>query len=608
MRFFLRSVALLLVAYAVIIGGITLWVGYSSVQSESQIVRETLTLFGQELAASLEQPIEAAQDPTNLLADYQLRRRIEEALEKSDIATSISVVGPDGRVLASDRVESGTMLPPVYSVFRGPDKPAPFVRAIPGLLNENQHVLYLPLWQRQKLAGYLQISFHSTKIQSLADRFRQRFVRELAIALGALVLAAFLLHLQVTRHAQNLVQFLEKSATPGADIPKPENNEFSAVYRAAERMGQEVAEARRHKDTLNRQFGQLGDVIRAGLIWFRPDQQIEFANGKACTLIGVADVAGIRAQWDRVAPRAAEIMSEMERSGEVRSDPVDMIVGDPPHVLRFQFYRIGETENQGYAVLVSDPGILESLEDDVYLASQMKSLARVCRTVAHELRSPLTSMIVNMDLLRDSLAGMRVVGAQTGVNHERYISVVQGELDRLNKTLVEMLDQVAPFSQRPERIDLAALVRDLADLLGEHARRQDIDLDLEIEPGDVFVLGRSDHLKQAFLNILVNALEAMPSGGRLFLRLQHSDHQAHVVIRDTGQGLPQGVLDHIYELGYSTKLSGTGTGLHVARTLVEQHGGRITARNESGAGATFEIHLPMIAAQSEELHAARAAR
>lgn len=595
MRLVLKNVVILFLAYAILIIGVGYWLGASRLRSESDLIEEALTLVGREKAVALDQAIRDAQQPTNLLGDAPLRHGIETILATSEIVKAVTVVDADGRVLASDLLPAGAQLSRPSAVFRNMKKPEAFAEPRKRLNREAQYVLYLPLEQRPgALTGYLQITFESPRIKEVAHALNTRLIRDAVIGLALLAVTAITLHLQLTRHAQRLTQFLNSLSTDARAKISKEGDEFAVVYQAAEKVGSALSEARRQGEGAERRVGQLSDVLRVGLVWCQPDKQVEFANRRALELSGAETFEAFRADWDRIAAPVREVMDALHGSGMNRSRPVDVQMGIPPRNVRILVYRIGATDCEGFAALITDPEIIESLEEDVSLATQMRALSPMLRTVAHELRSPLAAMMVNIDLLRHSLGDE--AAADPGVLDERnrYLGIVHMEMKRLNETLVEMLDHVAP-SQRPKRVELGPLLRDLATLIQEQARRQNVELHTDIPNTPILVLGKVDQLKQVFLNVAVNALEAMRDGGRLEIVLSGGLATADVLFRDTGHGLATSVMEKIYEMGYSTKEAGGGMGLYVARTLIEQHGGEIRAESGSGEGTSFRISLPSVA-------------
>src|SRR6185503_7411405 len=125
------------------------------------------------------------------------------------------------------------------------------------------------------------------------------------------------------------------------------------------------------------------------------------------------------------------------------------------------------------------------------------------------LRAPLSAMMINLDLLRETLATPSEQPGDERERQARYVGVLRDELTRLNRSLHEMLTSTAPSSEQQRKFDLRVLLQDLGTLLDPQAKRQRVDLVLELDEGPVTLIGHPDRLKQAFLNVAVNALEAM---------------------------------------------------------------------------------------------------
>jgi signal transduction histidine kinase len=260
--------------------------------------------------------------------------------------------------------------------------------------------------------------------------------------------------------------------------------------------------------------------------------------------------------------------------------------------LRVEPYRLGGVDCDEFLLLLSDPEVIDSLETDVRLANQLQGLARAYRTMAHELRAPLGAMMIHLDLLRESIVFGTVATGKEGP--ERYVVVLREELQRLNRSLSEVLTGALSATEHRARFDLREALSEVGTLLAPQSRRQGVDLRSRTPEMPVILVGYRDRLKQSFLNIAVNALEAMPGGGCLSFDMQVEDAVAVVRVSDTGRGIPREDLERIYERDFTTKATGSGIGLHVARALVEIHGGVIRVESEEGRGTLVEVRLPLL--------------
>src|SRR5262249_36397133 len=222
-----------------------------------------------------------------------------------------------------------------------------------------------------------------------------------------------------------------------------------------------------------------------------------------------------------------------------------------------ELHRLESGSGEDYLVLLSDARAMDALEADARLLRQLGGLARLYRTMAHEIKAPLSGMMINLDLLRESLVRAPEPDRETAP--QQYVQVLRDELHRLNRSLSAILTQTLPDA-KPQDFDLAASLGDLPMLIAPQARRQGREHVTARGERAILVRGSPDRLRQAFLNVAVNALEAMPRGGRLALEAGVDGQQVRVALRDTGPGIDPDALARIYDLDFSTKEGGSGIG------------------------------------------------
>lgn len=235
---------------------------------------------------------------------------------------------------------------------------------------------------------------------------------------------------------------------------------------------------------------------------------------------------------------------------------------------------------------------LAALEPDLLLASQLRALSRVYRAVTHDLKAPLNAMVLNLDRLQIALATGE--GAAEAEKTQGYLDVLREELERLDRSLFALLAETTPAGSGREEFDVRGTMQEIERLLRPQARLQHVALEAQLPGTAVRIAGQRDRLKQAILNIAINALEAMSEGGELELILEARPDEAEVRIADTGPGIPEEERRRIFDLHYTTKTTGTGIGLYLARSIVEAHGGEIRVENRPGRGSEFRLRLPAL--------------
>ena len=220
----------------------------------------------------------------------------------------------------------------------------------------------------------------------------------------------------------------------------------------------------------------------------------------------------------------------------------------------------------------------------VMRAEQLAILAQIASGVAHELRNPLTSLKMLVQTNQKEIL-------DRGMPAEDLILIEQ-EIRRMEGALQEFLNLARPNPARPERTSLDELIGRTFRLIEARAREQSVELHFTPAASNATLNADRDHLQQLFLNLAINALDAMPSGGNLTVNLSElNDGMYEVTFADTGSGIAPEVQARMFEAFVTSKPTGTGLGLVVSRRLVEEQGGTIMATNRPEGGAIFTVRL-----------------
>jgi signal transduction histidine kinase len=241
-----------------------------------------------------------------------------------------------------------------------------------------------------------------------------------------------------------------------------------------------------------------------------------------------------------------------------------------------------------YAAFIRDVSEKAKHLRDLAENARLASIGATVSKLTHELGSPLNGMYITAQLLE------RLVGKQGTLPDAKITSTVQSlirEIQRLNLLLNEFrsVSRAERFDFKP--VSLATLIGEVLLLERPHYINRGIRIN-QVVPSDLpMVIGDADKLKQVFLNLCNNAVDAMSNGGELTVRATNDDHQTVVEVIDTGDGIPQGV--DIWAPFVTTKSSGTGLGLMIVRNIVTAHHGTIDYTSEAGKGTIFQLSLPL---------------
>ena len=217
-------------------------------------------------------------------------------------------------------------------------------------------------------------------------------------------------------------------------------------------------------------------------------------------------------------------------------------------------------------------------------------LGKLAGGLAHEIKNPLSTINVNLKLLAEDL---QRCDDETHSRWLRRLRSVQGEADRLRSILDDFLRYAGKYELSLRVQDLRTLVGELADFFAPQAQGAHVLLRTSLSDQSVLANVDANLIKQALLNLMINAVQAMTQGGELLIRVTAGRDQAVIEVIDTGPGIPADRLARIFDVYYSTKKGGTGLGLPTTRRIVREHEGNIRAESEVGRGTRFILTLPL---------------
>lgn len=221
----------------------------------------------------------------------------------------------------------------------------------------------------------------------------------------------------------------------------------------------------------------------------------------------------------------------------------------------------------------------------------LASLTNLAATVAHEIKNPLGSISIYVQLVRKALSQH---GYEQKPQVEKYLDIVEEEIERLNKIVVDFLFAVRPIKFEFMPLDINVMIRSLSDFFSEELNRAGIAFTLDLADALPLIQGDERFLRQMLINLIKNAMGAMMSGGIIHIKTSLSEDFIVMTVEDTGSGIPEEMIHKIFEPYFTTKVDGTGLGLTMAYKVVKEHGGDIRVQSEQGQGTCFTIKLPVM--------------
>ena len=368
----------------------------------------------------------------------------------------------------------------------------------------------------------------------------------------------------------------------------------------------------RERDELERRYRALAELTDVLVVGLDGDDRVALFNRKASRFAGIEPSGAIGQSFieswipedDRRRMGEAIALARAGRTPEVETGFAELAHG--PGVVRVSSRGLRATTARrirwhfsmargagdepmliyGIGIDVSERRALEKRAADAEALSAMGALAL---NLAHEIRNPLNAAVLQLHLLGRHVDRLAIdEEARVALQHKA--KIVGDEIGRLSRLLTEFLELARPRAAVREIVAFGKLVGDVLDLEQGAASQRAVAIVREV--ADCSLAGDPEKLKQVVLNLVMNALESMPGGGTLRVKVACEERQVLLTVADTGTGIDADALTRVFDPFFTTKEAGTGLGLSIVRKIVDQHTGEVRIETERGVGTRVTVVLP----------------
>lgn len=376
----------------------------------------------------------------------------------------------------------------------------------------------------------------------------------------------------------------------GADTGSLEvrgRDELSALAQKFNQLSQRVRRDRVQWEDERGRFMSIFRSINDAVLLLDAEGLVRFSNEEAQGRLGLP--AGGLAQGKPLAALLGEshplirlVHTARAAATELRDVALEQGRGKQKIPLLVSIFPLGRNPaHAAQLVIARDLNPVRQLESVVDYSGRLARLGELISGAAHQIRNPLNAITLELELLSQDARNSRPV--------EERVHAVREEMARIDQAIEALLRFMRPDQLRIERV----AVNDLLTELAKGVNDPQVEVDFRPDSAAPFIKGDRAVLMEALRNLVQNALDAMPAGGRLTLASRLAEGGVELALSDTGQGIPPEHLDNIFRLYFTTKEDGNGVGLPLAVRAVDLHGGTLTVDSKVGAGTTVRIRLPL---------------
>jgi signal transduction histidine kinase len=567
-------------------------------QLTTSMLKKTAFLLADQIKLVVTTVLERDLSEFPFTGDEKFQRFLEAYKKGSELIWNVQIIDKDYTIRFSG---DPTLIGEKYV---GSTLREALVAAQPVVLEESwtkETVVYdvwMPLLQKENPQGFIRVILHSPEVRKMYGSTQGRFMVLYGVVLSLVLITIVVMTKQLRTPIDWLAESLSLIAEGNFKSLRPyrRQDEFTPLFESLEKVSHVMQSVQESWHAGESRLLGTDYVLEEGVLVLDRQMRLRFANPAAVAMLGISTDRLLIQDWNTVLANNVALQERLEevlhKGLLVQDRDVEVNAQERWRDLRLHGYPIpADDGNIAAAVLLlRDSERARTLERDLVYASRFKAITELYIGVTHDIKVPLHAVIMHLEMLRKVADGESRGGEDKKAVH--YIDRITQEIKRLDTIIRAFLDYASPFKNRVELVDLRQVVDDCIALLESEAARKGISLRKEVPGEPLWVYGDDGKLKQALLNLAVNAFDAMPIGGTLTIRGAQRNSECSLEIQDTGQGIKDDEKPKIFRFHYSTKDSGSGVGLSIVKMITEYHGGQVEFESTEGKGSLFTLRFP----------------
>jgi signal transduction histidine kinase len=448
------------------------------------------------------------------------------------------------------------------------------------------------------------VGVRTTLLQHVYEPSLQEAITLMAFAAGTALIAAFLLSNLALRPMEEISMQLDFLAPVPAG-PKKEGEEEprldtpERVSTKIEQIGQRIRNVEEVFSALKENLDQILGNLQDGILLFTGDGRAVLVSEAAQRFLNKEkdNILGLQASdmFDRSTVLGRTLRDAFDAGVTLVQEEVQTESGRRLQASVDFIYDDRTRTGLGALVTLHDLESVEEIESELELSRRMAAIGRLTAGVGHEVKNPINAIVVHLELLKNKLGQEHSPAA-------RHLEVIDAEIHRLDRVVQTLVDFSRPVELQLREQDLRTIVGDVLALAVDELTTHSVKLESQLPATPLIVNVDSDLLKQAVLNVTLNAAQAMPNGGTLRVILEEERRMAVLRIADNGVGIPLEIREKIFDLYFTTKSGGSGIGLAMTYRILQLHHGSVDVQSKVGRGTEFFLRIPLAATEWGRRH------